>query len=162
MQLVPRIILGLWHSQQAEAAMVHLPYLSRWLISSSAMQAMRHWHFVDGISVRYTALRTLPYLSMLLKRAKIAQKEVVVWDVKSVREMHQCAAWGVNGVMTDFMQTYDVVRTSQPQQVLTPLPAEESETWSQTWQYLSNQFVTEVYGRLKLWRHAGLMRPVKA
>lgn len=100
-ELAPRLILGLWHPKFLAPAKKHVPTLFRAHIGASPADALKYfWDDCGAFSLCFPALVTGEGQAFL-KRAKEANKDVMVWTVNRIDEMIEATRWGVKAIITD-------------------------------------------------------------
>jgi len=110
--LVPRILLGLWHPSFLQAAMEHVPYLKRSHIGMSPYIAREFfWDGVDAFSMNFGSLCTQEGVRFR-KECKAAGRKLMVWTVNSPDQMMECVRWEADAIITDDTKTWLELRNA--------------------------------------------------
>jgi len=100
--LAPRLILGLWHPKFIQPAKHHVPTLRRAHIGASPADAVKYfWNDCDAFSIRFPSLVGAEGQAFL-RKAREANKDVMVWTVNRKDEMVEAARYGVKAILTDY------------------------------------------------------------
>ncbi|SHO76892.1 Similar to S.cerevisiae protein PGC1 (Phosphatidyl Glycerol phospholipase C) [Malassezia sympodialis ATCC 42132] len=100
--LAPRLILGLWHPKFIQPAKHHVPMLRRAHIGASPADAVKYfWNDCDAFSIRFPSLVGAEGQAFL-RKAREANKDVMVWTVNRKDEMVEAARYGVKAILTDY------------------------------------------------------------
>ncbi|KAI6130282.1 PLC-like phosphodiesterase [Pisolithus croceorrhizus] len=98
--LLPRILLGLWHPRFVAFAKARLPYCRRSHIGVSTALARKYfWNDVDVFSMAFASLASAD-------GSKTAGKRIMVWTVNKPEHMMEAVRWGVDVVLTDVTQKW--------------------------------------------------------
>ncbi|WFD34977.1 hypothetical protein MCUN1_001823 [Malassezia cuniculi] len=99
--LAPRLILGLWHPKFIPVAKKHVPSLRRAHIGASTYLASKYfWDDCDAFSMYFPSLVSAAGQAFI-RKARAANKDVMVWTVNREDEMVEAARWGVRAILTD-------------------------------------------------------------
>jgi len=104
--LVPRILLGLWHPSFLKAAMENVPYLKRSHIGQSPYIAREFfWDGVDAFSMNFGSLCTQEG-ERFRKECQAAGKKLMVWTVNSPDQMMEAVRWQADAIITDVTKVW--------------------------------------------------------